>query len=188
MAKNEISGKGTTKPPEAIPELPLPPELAKRIPDELKVELSTFMMGPGGHQNPILAKVTPEHIARVLDIAATTTANDHEESKSVRRYQFASFLFALGLFVFLVIFLSEKPVILVPMLTALLGFASGFGVGRKVGKYAYQYRPGRVRGRPAGRRSALADSAREDLSPRHSRPCGLQQLRVLAFQALQPAA
>lgn len=103
------------------------------------------MMGIGPMANPLHGKMTPEHITQVLELAAkhdereynlhkSEQDNDAQDRKSTRRYAFAAFVVITILILVILVLFRDKPSILIPTLTGVIGlttgFAGGFGVGR----------------------------------------------------------
>lgn len=132
-AKNEA--KLPEKPqPEAVAEaaFPFPPEIANQIPEAVRAQIVSFAtMRTGSPPNPILSKITSDHITQVLSLAEKSRGNDATAATSVRRYQFTCFLIIVAVFIFLLVFFKSQPTVFGPMLSAGLGFAAGFGIGKK---------------------------------------------------------
>lgn len=76
--------------------------------------------------------MTEQHVPLLLDMIEAENKRRHEYHTSHRWFQLALFATVIVVFVFLVVFLSDKPSMLAPMLTAILGFAGGYGLGKKV--------------------------------------------------------
>lgn len=118
-------------------------KLAEKRPEKL-VEFMAMEMSSVG--NPLHHKMTKEHIAQVLDLAAkhderqynlhtTSQSNDFLEGKSNRAYCFSAFVLILFLTVVVLFLFKDKPEVLVPILTGLGGmiggFLGGWGLGKK---------------------------------------------------------
>lgn len=110
----------------------LPAELAEQIPSKVREKVTSFFMSSRASSDPIGSKIKSEHITKAMDLAKDNSDKNFEYAKGTRRYQFVIFLIAMAVAIFLIVFLIEKQKteILSPLLAALLGFASGFGIGR----------------------------------------------------------
>ncbi len=80
--------------------------------------------------NPILRRVTSGHIDKILEHVEQSSVRSSNSAASERRYQFAYTILGLAALVFLVVFFSDDPDILIPIVSASAGFAGGFGIGR----------------------------------------------------------
>jgi len=108
----------------------LPPELAEKIPADIRQQVTTiFASAQQSSISPLIQKITPEHIAKAMDMAREQAGHELEYAKGSRFCQMLIYGSALAVFVFLVVFLADNPTILAPVLAALLGFAGGYGVG-----------------------------------------------------------
>lgn len=103
-----------------------------------------MMMGSGPFPNPLHEKMTEAHIGKILEISANhderefslaSRQQDHHDSN--RWFMIAVLvivLLAVGFFCFL---FKDKPDILQPILTGILGFGAGalggYGVGKSKG-------------------------------------------------------
>ena len=100
------------------------------------------MMGvnvSGAH--PIHEKMNEKHIATVLELAVKHDEREYLLALGQQEYVSSNRWFMLAVFVitlltigFLVVFLKDKPEILIPVLSGLLGFAAGALAGFGFGK------------------------------------------------------
>ena len=106
----------------------LPPE-EKRV---LTRAITSFTQYAGPMMNPLLRKITPEHIDKIIDHTESDSKRDHDTTRSTRRFAFAYFVASLLALGFLVWFLtsSEETSLLQTIVTGILGFGGGFGVGK----------------------------------------------------------
>jgi len=112
---------------------PLPPELAAKLPPQVRSEVTAFIMQMQyAPANPLARRVTSEHITLALELGAKESERQFTYAKQTRWFQGGVFVVAVAVFVFLVLFLADRPTLLAPTLTSLLGFAAGFGVGKRV--------------------------------------------------------
>ncbi len=103
------------------------------------------MMGVGPMANPLHSKMTESHITQVLDLATKHDEREYDlnkneqeydaaESKSARRYIFATFLVIVALIVIILALFRNNPNVLVPILTGagglIAGSVGGYGYGR----------------------------------------------------------
>lgn len=104
--------------------------IVEGMPAEMKriMRASLFM---GNMANPMLEKITPEHITQVLKISDKQEDNSHSEYKTDKRYTFLYFIVGAAIFVFLIYFLIDRDKdLLLKLISYLVAFAGGFGVGR----------------------------------------------------------
>ncbi len=122
---------------------PVPPEILqflKNAPPEIRktiTQMAAFQFsGPVRHENPLFRKFTPQHIDKLLDYLHEDEKKQCELESSGRFFNLAYALTALGVFVFLVVFLAkDKPELFVDILKMLVAFAGGFGGGFGIKSY-----------------------------------------------------
>lgn len=136
--KTNIKKKEVAKPTvevsktEAEDEGLLPPEATK---------ISEMMMGmvksfPASPIHPILEKITPEHIDKLLDNLHQDDENMFNYSKSNRLFTAVYVLIALAFFVFLIVFLlPNNKDMLIELLKLGIAFAGGMGSGFGIKAY-----------------------------------------------------
>ena len=121
-------------------ELPLPPELLEGMPPEgrrlFTQAFSSMTQFAGPVFNPVLRRITSEHITQVLDNSEAQSSRDAESERSNRRYQFGYFIVGIAALLFLLVFftLREQYHLLAAVITGAMGFGSGFGVGKFTGR------------------------------------------------------
>ena len=114
----------------------LPPEVLESMPpDERKVVMRAFASMTRYTSpvlNPILRRVKSEHVTRIIDYTESENIRRHDADASERRYQFAYFLIGLAATTSLLVFFAvrEQYDMLAAIITGVLGFGGGFGVGR----------------------------------------------------------
>lgn len=91
--------------------------------------ITQIMMDMSHHGNPIAEKVNPEHITQVLDNADKRDARDRHERSAVRWHGTTILVIAMAFLVFLIVYLKDKPEILVPIISATFAFVAGFAGG-----------------------------------------------------------
>lgn len=98
------------------------------------LEMMQMEMSSAG--NPLHRKMTPEHISKVIDLAAchderqyelhkTSQDNAHSDGVSFRRYGFAVFVLLLMLTIIIIYLFKDTPEVLTPILTGVGGLVSG---------------------------------------------------------------
>lgn len=114
----------------------LPEEVLDKLPPEAKevVRKSTSMFMAGSFAPPsyhISKKLTTDQIGKVIDNIESESVRDHKERMSSRRWNFAYLMLSLLFIVCIsLIFLwKDKAEYVVPIITALLGGAGGYGLG-----------------------------------------------------------
>lgn len=124
------SEKASDSPEDAsiIPDIEgLPPE-ARKVMEFGMMAMSRS--GPGAH--PLISKMTPEHISKILDLSAKEEDNSFKSSNSDRSYGLAYFIITLVFFTILIIYLThvDKEMLMVIIkyaITAAGGFGGGYG-------------------------------------------------------------
>ncbi|MFH0980167.1 MAG: hypothetical protein V2A79_01340 [Planctomycetota bacterium] len=111
----------------------LPPELAEKIPPEVRQKVVSLFLEARTGFDPITAKITPEHIIKAMELAKDNADKNFAFAKGSRWFQLAVFSITVAITLFLIVYLIErdKSQFLAPLLSALLGFAGGYGLGRK---------------------------------------------------------
>jgi len=107
----------------------LPPEVRENI----KFHLSSFRAG--GYPNPLVEKLTPEHIAEII-------SNDRQEDQNRYKYAWSSRFFrafyvlmTLACLIFLIIFLKDNDsALLIKIIEYVIVFCGGLGAGIGYGK------------------------------------------------------
>ena len=120
---------------QSVPDIPenflegLPPEMQGLIVSVLssRTQISETV------SNPILEKVTPEHITSIITNVESDSAREHDADKSRRRYQFAYFLVITAVIagLMLLFVFSDNRDLILPIVTAVTGLMGGFLAGQR---------------------------------------------------------
>jgi hypothetical protein len=136
MSKPEESTPAKTPPPEK-PEVPKevkPAEIIEKAlesaPPGIKEQIMTIFAAErwGPFPNPLIAKLTPEHITKLIDCAEEESKRSHSRHRIGRWQALIYFGLCLGFIVFLIVFLQNKEALLKDILIAILAFLGGGGV------------------------------------------------------------
>lgn len=86
--------------------------------------------------NPVLQRITPEHITQLINNDENRSQREAESEKAGRRYQFAYFAVTLIALLFLLVFFTlwERFDVLTAVITGIAGLGAGFGLGRATGR------------------------------------------------------
>jgi len=124
-------GNGPTKPTQK-PEVK---ELLDALPEPERERIEQFFAMAQTHgplHNPIIDKLTPEHITKVIDGVDTARGQHFVDRKEGRRHDLHTLMVVLifvlalcGIFLF-----AKQPEYLDKVIAAVLGFAGGYGFGR----------------------------------------------------------
>lgn len=114
----------------------------KDLPDDKKRivqrTISLSMQGVMPMANPIIDKITPEHIQILITNADEEAKREDADKKDIRRYNLIiTFIVLVFLAILLVVFkdnLDGISKIINPIIGAVLGFAGGYGYGFNKGK------------------------------------------------------
>ena len=111
----------------------------KDVPPQIQQMMASFMMGPP--PNPIMNKINEKHIDKAMDLAGQAIENNHiidnrelDIKISNRWFVFAVLSLILVVLVILVIKLQDKPEVLLPIITGLVGLGAGAMGGYGYGK------------------------------------------------------
>jgi len=142
--EKDKSSESSEQPKDIVPteeESILPDEILEKFPPEVRgiVRKSTSMVMAGSLPPPhhyIARKITPEHIGKILDSCEKDSQREHQGRMSNRRWKYAYLITCLifilaisGLFLW-----KDKSEYIVPIITALSGFAGGYGIGLSRGR------------------------------------------------------
>lgn len=123
---------------EEISGLPIPQEILDKIPAKDREEVKGFLKSSmsfsaimGQFPNPMMQKITPEHISDIIKNTHETDQRDRDERKHIRWYVLIALLAAMAVLVFFVIFLViyNKVELLTTLITIIVAIAGGFGAG-----------------------------------------------------------
>lgn len=109
------------------------PEILKNIPPEFRQIVEVGMARLGPVPNPLLQKITPEHIDKILDLAGKDGERIFQDTRSSRRYTLTYVGIGAALFLFLTVSLApvDKQLYLEIVRSIVLaggGFGAGIGV------------------------------------------------------------
>jgi hypothetical protein len=103
-----------------------PPEVRKAI-----IQMASFRSsGPIYQSHPLFQKFNHGHIDKLLDYGHKDDENSFELEKSSKKYTLTYVCLAIGLLIFLVVYLAnDNKELLTDILKILVVFAGGFGSG-----------------------------------------------------------
>lgn len=100
------------------------------IPPQMRQVVEFGMAQIGSRSNPLIKKISSEHIDKVLDQGERDNEREFKDVQSSRRYGFAYFLAALALLVFLTIFIAPlDKALYLEIVKAIAFLGGGFGAG-----------------------------------------------------------
>jgi len=118
--------------------IPIPEEVLEKIPPDARREVkrafsmmvSAGYVGPVPH--PFARKLTEHHITKIIDNVEKGDAREFDDRKEDRKMTltlfFAILIPVIGLIVFFT--LTNRPEMMVPILSGLVGFGGGYGFGK----------------------------------------------------------
>lgn len=109
------------------PQTQLPPDVPEEVKQSVQKTVSEFAMMSyaGPLPNPLIAKMTPEHLTTMINKSAE---QDRRTDYLTFAYYFFSLAAILGLIV--VLLYLGKDSLIVPIVIPILTFLAGFGIGR----------------------------------------------------------
>lgn len=113
----------------------IPDEVLERIPQRERkefIQTITKVAGIFSPQNPLIKKITPDHISTLLQNADDCDKRDRDERQNERNYNFkimVTVLFTAVLVCALFIWTAQID-LLKFFIGAIFGFGGGFGVGK----------------------------------------------------------
>jgi len=111
----------------------IPDEILEGIEDKDErglIRKSLAFMGSFPVQNPFAKKITPEHIGKIIDNSEKQDERDFKDKQRERLFIGFIILISLLFVGFLIYLFKDKNEVLIPLITGLLSFLGGFGVGR----------------------------------------------------------
>lgn len=108
-------------------------EILENLPPEIKRTMEmAISMQTGRMPNPILSKLTEEHITKILDQSEKEDENSFKDTQSSKAYNLIYFVITVLLIVFFVIYLADRDKALLlnladKALYILAGFGGGYG-------------------------------------------------------------
>lgn len=121
-------------------ELSIPEEFLDSMPAEERnqfVQLISSITQFGGPVfNPVLRRITSDHITQLIGNDEARSRREAEAEKSGRRYQFTYFIITIAVVLFLVVFFTfqQRTDLITAVLTGIAGLGAGFGLGRMTGR------------------------------------------------------
>ena len=137
MNDNPSDEKSPEKKPEldaidGIPVLGVPSEIMEKLPPNVQQQITSLLISQqryGSAPNPLVSKITPEHIDKLIDSSEKDSVREHENRGHDRLAHAFYVVLFLGVFVFLVWFMIDKNKdLLTELIRYLLAFAGGFGL------------------------------------------------------------
>ncbi len=108
-------------------------DVLKQLPPQVRAQISTFTaMGPAAH--PILSKVTPEHVDRMLGVVEEEGRHKFWEGMSTKGVVLVVLLLVLAFVLILVSMLQDNAPLLEKIITIVVSFAGGLVGGIGIGK------------------------------------------------------
>lgn len=108
-------------------------EIIDNLPPELKKVMEFSMHRyTGPMPNPLISKITPEHIEKIIDASDKSNERAYVDAKSTRKYALTYVIIGVLFIVFLVLFLVERDKELLNNIIErgvliIAGFAGGYG-------------------------------------------------------------
>ncbi|KPK74372.1 MAG: hypothetical protein AMJ79_14350 [Phycisphaerae bacterium SM23_30] len=115
----------------------IPPEVLEKLPSHIRESFQAMMVMSGQVPHPLISKLEPEHIHKIIDATEKDNQRDFQDKLSSRKSNLI-WLLVICVFilaVFALFIFSKNTDLVVPIGTALLGFAGGFGSGFGVGRH-----------------------------------------------------
>ena len=137
---DELAPSGEAADKETDEELPISKEFLDNMPAEQRnqfVQLfSSITQFAGPVFNPVLRRITSDHITQLIGNDEARSRREAESEKSGRRYQFTYFIVTIAVVLFLVVFftLQQRADLITVVLTGVAGLGAGFGLGRMTGR------------------------------------------------------
>ena len=82
--------------------------------------------------NPITERITEEHITKLISNSDQQDIRDRKERNHERYFTLGIIILSLVFIGFLVVFLKDKENLLITVITAILSFIGGFGIGKSI--------------------------------------------------------
>jgi hypothetical protein len=110
-------------------------EIFEHVPEPVREIMFKQMAFSGPLPNPLIEKITPAHIDKILDQCQEDGIHDHQDRKSNRWFNLVYALIAAAFIIFLVVFLAKDNKDLLTSLIGFIvagggGFFGGYGYGR----------------------------------------------------------
>jgi len=134
--KEEVTKAENKEVTEQSPSI-IPPEVLENIPEKERDRVKSFIeqsmtitSGIARNINPIANKITQEHITKIIDYSNDEDKRDREERKGERWHNYLVMVTALVFTFCLILIFKDNSQILIPLITGILAFAGGFGIGK----------------------------------------------------------
>jgi len=125
------------QPPKNIAsEFDIPEEVLADIPLEDRNKIKSvfqktiFGMFSGRVPNPIMDKITSDHITTLIKNADTHDQRDRRERVGIRYFQLAIIIIVLVFIGLLVYVFKDNKDVMIGLISGLMGFGGGFGIGK----------------------------------------------------------
>lgn len=111
----------------------IPPNARRVIAQQIISRFTSVKIPP---INPVLRRITSEHISTMLTNVDRDRERGHTSEASARKYQFLYFIIGVAVAIGLIIFFSIRGEreIMFTLIVALFSFAGGFGLGLHRGR------------------------------------------------------
>lgn len=117
----------------------IPEEVLKTIPVEergkmISIIKQSMFSGVVKKSNPISEKITEEHISTLIRNSDEQDKRDRKEHSGDKYFSIILIVIALAFVGFLIVFLQSNEKLLITIITAILSFIGGFGLGKSIKK------------------------------------------------------
>ncbi len=124
--------KGNIEKVEPPPPDILPPMIAEQIPEGIRGFMFALISRSGPPSHPLEQVITEEHVQQAITNAENEAKRRLSFAVGGRRFNLTYFIITLIAVGLLIYMFQDKPAILTPIGTAILGFGAGFGVSKKL--------------------------------------------------------
>ena len=132
-SENEEQNKNGPDPDQRDSDEIIPDEILENVPEEARGHFKaslTAMMLRGTATDPLIKKLTPEHLDKIIDYSRQDDENQFLFAKRKMWFNLGYTILALAFFVFLIVFLvSDNKDLLSYIITGFGAFLAGFGAG-----------------------------------------------------------
>ena len=118
-----------TDSPDESEESVIPPEILNKVPQGLRGQFSAFFAS-GQMQHPVLKNMRPQHVSDMISHVREEGKRNFISSILDRVMIIGIVLIAMAFILILLNALSDKPDMFLTILTAMLSFLGGLGIGK----------------------------------------------------------